>query len=109
MKIVEVSGFEALPADLAVQLAADTAQERWDERLAEVDLEVSVQRPPGMPRPSDMLSGGTLQSLAAIDRQRRCLGGHRPGRADHRPGARRARSPAQPDRGGRCGAARTAP
>ena len=37
VKIVEVSGFEALPADLAVQLAADTAQERWGERLSDVD------------------------------------------------------------------------
>jgi short subunit dehydrogenase-like uncharacterized protein len=33
--------------------------------LKEVDLEAAVQGPPGMPRPSDLLSGGTLQSLAA--------------------------------------------
>ena len=52
-------------ADLAVLLAAETARERWGEGLAEADLEVSVKGPPGLPRPSDMISGGTLQSLAA--------------------------------------------
>jgi short subunit dehydrogenase-like uncharacterized protein len=66
VKIVEVSGFEALPADLAVALAAETAKERWDERLADVDLTVSVKQPPGLPRPGDILSGGTLQSMAEI-------------------------------------------
>ena len=65
MKVVQVCGFEALPPDLAVLLAAETARERWGEGLAEADLEVSVEGPPGMPRPSDMISGGTLQSLAA--------------------------------------------
>ena len=40
MKIVQVCGFEALPPDLAVLLAAETARERWDEGLAEVDVEV---------------------------------------------------------------------
>ena len=65
VKLVQVCGFEALPPDLAVLLAAETARERWGEDLAEADLEVSVKGPPGMPRPSDMISGGTLQSLAA--------------------------------------------
>ena len=65
VKVVQVCGFEALPPDLAVLLAAETARERWGEGLAEADLEVSVEGPPGMPRPSDMISGGTLQSLAA--------------------------------------------
>jgi short subunit dehydrogenase-like uncharacterized protein len=65
VKVVQVCGFEALPPDLAVRLAAETAQERWGEGLAEADLEVSVQGPPGLPRPSDMISGGTFQSLAA--------------------------------------------
>ena len=65
VKVVEVCGFEALPPDLAVLLAAETARERWGEGLAEADLEVTVKGPPGMPRPSDMISGGTLQSLAA--------------------------------------------
>jgi short subunit dehydrogenase-like uncharacterized protein len=66
VKIVEVSGFEALPADLAVALAADTAKERWGERLSDVELTIRVQQPPGLPRPSDILSGGTLQSMAEI-------------------------------------------
>jgi short subunit dehydrogenase-like uncharacterized protein len=65
VKVVQVCGFEALPPDLSVLLAAETARERWDEGLSEVDLEVSITGPPGMPRPSDMISGGTMQSLAA--------------------------------------------
>lgn len=64
MKIVETSGFEALPPDLAVSLAADTAQERWGEGLAEVDLAVETQQPAGRLGLADILSGGTLQSSA---------------------------------------------
>jgi short subunit dehydrogenase-like uncharacterized protein len=64
VKIVQVSGFEALPPDLAVLLAVQTARERYDEPLAQADLDVTTTPPPGMPRPSDMISGGTLQSLA---------------------------------------------
>ncbi len=66
VKVVQVCGFEALPADLAVTLAAEAARERWGEALAEVDLEVTVTGPPGLPRPSDMISGGTLQSMVAL-------------------------------------------
>jgi short subunit dehydrogenase-like uncharacterized protein len=65
VKVVQVAGFEALPPDLGTLLAAETARERWDEALEEVDVRVSVTGPPGMPRPSDMISGGTFQSLAA--------------------------------------------
>jgi short subunit dehydrogenase-like uncharacterized protein len=65
VKVVQVCGFEALPPDLMVQLAAETAQERWGAGLSEADVEVSIEGPPGMPRPSDMISGGTFQSLAA--------------------------------------------
>jgi short subunit dehydrogenase-like uncharacterized protein len=65
VKIVQVCGFESLPADLAILLASETARERWGEGLAQVDLEVSIEATPGVPRPSDSLSGGTLQSLAA--------------------------------------------
>jgi short subunit dehydrogenase-like uncharacterized protein len=65
-KVVQVSGFESLPADLAVLLAAETARDRWGENLVSADLDVTVKAPPGMPRPSDMLSGGTLQSMAAL-------------------------------------------
>ena len=48
---MQVCGFEALPPDLAVLLAAETARERWGEDLAEADLQVSMSGPPGMPRP----------------------------------------------------------
>ena len=65
VKIVQVCGFEALPPDLGVLLAAEAAQERWQEDLADVDATIATQAmPPGMPRPSDLLSGGTMQSLA---------------------------------------------
>lgn len=66
VKVVQVCGFESLPPDLAVRVAAETAHERWGEGLSEVDLQVTVKGRPGMPRPSDMLSGGTLQSMAAL-------------------------------------------
>jgi short subunit dehydrogenase-like uncharacterized protein len=64
VKVVQVSGFEALPPDLAVLLAAETARERWGEDLAEVDLEAATQQPAGRIGPADLISGGTLQSLA---------------------------------------------
>jgi short subunit dehydrogenase-like uncharacterized protein len=66
VKIVEVCGFEALPPDLAVQLAGERARVRWDEGLAAVDLEVAFTSPPGLPRPSDTMSGGTFQSLSVV-------------------------------------------
>lgn len=67
IKIVQTCGFESLPPDLLVMLAAETASERFGENLAEVELEVAVTgTPPGMPRPSDVLSGGTMQSMAEV-------------------------------------------
>jgi len=66
VKIVQVCGFEALPPDLATLLAAEAARERWEEPLTDVDVEVSFGGPPGLPRPSDAISGGTLQSMLAI-------------------------------------------
>jgi short subunit dehydrogenase-like uncharacterized protein len=66
VKVVQVCGFESLPPDLAVLAAAEAARERWGENLVEADLEVSVTGRPGLPRPSDAVSGGTLQSLAAL-------------------------------------------
>jgi short subunit dehydrogenase-like uncharacterized protein len=66
VKLVQVCGFEALPPDVAVLLAAETARERWGEELAEVDVSVAVSGPPGLPRPSDMISGGTFQSMAEM-------------------------------------------
>jgi short subunit dehydrogenase-like uncharacterized protein len=68
VKIVQVCGFEALPPDMLVALAEERARERWDEALAAVDIEVAFMPPPGMPRPSDGISGGTFQSLTAVAR-----------------------------------------
>jgi short subunit dehydrogenase-like uncharacterized protein len=66
VKVVQACGFESLPPDLAVALAARTARQRWNEGLADVDVEVALRMPPGTPRPSDAISGGTFQSLAAV-------------------------------------------
>jgi short subunit dehydrogenase-like uncharacterized protein len=66
VKIVNVSGFEALPADLSVALAAETARERWSEELAAADLDVEMLTPGGAIRLSEVISGGTLQSVAEI-------------------------------------------
>jgi short subunit dehydrogenase-like uncharacterized protein len=66
VKVVQVCGFESLPPDLAILLAAETARERWGESLASADVEVSVVATPGLPRPSDALSGGTLQSIVEV-------------------------------------------
>jgi short subunit dehydrogenase-like uncharacterized protein len=66
VKIVNVAGFEALPPDLLVTLAADTARERWSEELATVDLDADLPIPDGKIRAADIISGGTLQSLAEI-------------------------------------------
>ena len=64
VKVVEISGFEALPPDLAVLLAAETARDRWGEGLATVDVDVDMSSPAGRRQPSDIVSGGTLQSGA---------------------------------------------
>lgn len=66
VKVIQVSGFEALPADLAVLLAAEAARERFGAALEGADLEVEIGGLPWPPRPSDVLSGGTLQSMAVI-------------------------------------------
>ena len=64
--IVQVAGFEALPPDLAVLLAVEAARERHDEHVVAVDLEVRVKQPPGLPRPTDGISGGTSQSMVEV-------------------------------------------
>jgi short subunit dehydrogenase-like uncharacterized protein len=64
VKVVQVSGFEALPPDLGVLLAAETARERWGEELVEADVVVTTQQPAGRIGAADIISGGTLQSLA---------------------------------------------
>jgi short subunit dehydrogenase-like uncharacterized protein len=47
VKIVQTCGFEALPPDLAVLLAAETARERWGEDLSEADVDVVTHQPAG--------------------------------------------------------------
>jgi short subunit dehydrogenase-like uncharacterized protein len=65
VKVVQVCGYEALPPDLGVLLALEAARERFGEGLAEVELEAAYTRwPPGPLRPSDTMSGGTMQSMA---------------------------------------------
>jgi short subunit dehydrogenase-like uncharacterized protein len=64
VKIVQTCGFEALPPDLAVLLAAETARERWGEDLSEADVDVVTRQPAGRIGPQDLISGGTLQSMA---------------------------------------------
>ncbi|HEX8690015.1 MAG TPA: saccharopine dehydrogenase NADP-binding domain-containing protein [Solirubrobacterales bacterium] len=66
LKIVQVGGFEALPADLAVLLASETARQRWDEELAEADVQVTTRQPRGRLGLSDLVSGGSLQSMAEM-------------------------------------------
>lgn len=66
VKVVQICGFEALPPDLLVALAAERGRDQWGEGLAAADLEVVITPPPGLPRPSDGMSGGTFQSLSAV-------------------------------------------
>ena len=66
VKIVNVAGFEALPPDLLVLLAAETARERWSEELATADLDADLPFPDGKVSMGDIVSGGTLQSMAEI-------------------------------------------
>lgn len=63
VKVVQVCGFESLPADLGTALVRAAARERHGEDLAEVDALLTSASPPGLPRPSDLLSAGTLHSL----------------------------------------------
>jgi short subunit dehydrogenase-like uncharacterized protein len=65
VKIVQVCGFAALPPDLGIALAAEAAAEAG-EYLVTVDYEVRTVQHPMHPRLSDVLSGGTFQTMAAI-------------------------------------------
>jgi short subunit dehydrogenase-like uncharacterized protein len=66
VKVVQASGFEALPPDLGVLLAAETAWQRWSEDLEAVEAVVRLQQPPGRVGLGDVASGGTLQGLPAM-------------------------------------------
>ena len=60
--IVQTAGFEALPADLAVELARDALR---PSRLATADVQLSVRAAPSA-GPADGISGGTAQSIVAM-------------------------------------------
>ena len=67
VKIIQVCGFEALPPDLAVLWAAEIgprALGRGARRGRRSGCDPAD--PPGLPRPSDMISGGTFQSMAEM-------------------------------------------
>lgn len=63
VKVVQVCGFESLPADLGTALVRQAARERHGDDLADVDALLTSAPPPGLPRPSDLLSAGTMHSL----------------------------------------------
>lgn len=65
-KVVQVCGFESLPPDLAVRAAADATQEQFGAPPVEVDVAVQMLETPMPPRPSDFMSGGTIQSMVEI-------------------------------------------
>lgn len=67
VKIVQVCGFEALPADLLTALLCERARESG-QALAEVDVEVAIVPPPGRPHATELVSGGTFQSLLEVAR-----------------------------------------
>ncbi|WP_150306715.1 saccharopine dehydrogenase NADP-binding domain-containing protein [Planctomonas psychrotolerans] len=62
--IVQTAGFESLPVDLAVDLARATLQ-RSGHRLAAAEVSIAVHPAPGA-GPSDMVSGGTMQSILQV-------------------------------------------
>jgi short subunit dehydrogenase-like uncharacterized protein len=64
VKIVQLCGFECVPADLSVLLAAEAAAERWGEPLTEADLYLTLKLPPGL-RLSDRGGYATAQTIAA--------------------------------------------
>ena len=100
MKVVQVCGFEALPPDLAVLLAAETARERWGEELAEADVSRSRHGPAG---PAAAL-GHDLRRDAARASPRRRAARTRAAVADPAalitdPALAGGGAPAQPDHG----------
>ena len=63
VKIVQPAGFESLPPDLLLRTLAERAKERFQQPLGDAELEARMKPPPGMPRPSDGMSGGTAQTI----------------------------------------------
>ena len=67
VRIVQAAGYEALPFDLGVAVATERAVARGTHVTA-ADVIGSFALPPGLPRPSDGLSGGTYASAVAAVR-----------------------------------------
>lgn len=65
VKVVQVCGVAALVPDLGIALAAEAAGSVGDH-LVEVDVVSRIVEQPMPPRPSDVLSGGSLQSIVAV-------------------------------------------
>ena len=63
VRIVQVAGVEALPFDLLTRLGIEKLAAEHDCEAESADLVQTMSPPPGMPRPSDGLSAGTLDSL----------------------------------------------
>lgn len=63
VRIVQVAGIEALPFDLVTRLGIEKLAAEHDSRPESADLILTMTPPPGIPRPSDGVSPGTLESL----------------------------------------------
>lgn len=70
VRVVQTAGYEAMPFDLAVAMAAQAAAARGT-RLGAVDAIASFALPPGLPRLSDGVSGGTFASTVEAIRRGR--------------------------------------
>jgi short subunit dehydrogenase-like uncharacterized protein len=62
-RIVQVCGFEALPFDLVAAAAVERLDRDHSQQPAAIDSVFAGAGPPGLPRPSDMVSNGTFESL----------------------------------------------
>jgi short subunit dehydrogenase-like uncharacterized protein len=65
IKVVQVCGWECLPADLAVLLASQEASERWGEIVTEAELAMTL-RLPARYRPVAGEGAATFRSMLAV-------------------------------------------
>lgn len=65
VKIVQSCGFLSMPADLSVLLATETAQKRWAEALADVELKLHLNLPSRL-RPSDGGGAGSAKTIVGM-------------------------------------------
>lgn len=63
VRIVQVAGIEALPFDLLTRFGMERLAAGHDAEAESADLVMTMRPPPGIPRPSDTISTGTLESL----------------------------------------------